>query len=40
MATLFKLGYTDGQNEPMYQNDTDMLNNYRHCYVIIITSSK
>lgn len=40
ITALLTLGYTDGQNEPMYQNDTDMLNNYRHCYIIIITSSK
>ena len=40
IATLFALRYTDDQNEPMYQNDTNILNNYSHCYVILMAGSK
>ena len=40
ITALLTLGYTYNQNEPMYQNDTNMLNNYRHCYVILMAGSK
>ncbi|ERI94182.1 hypothetical protein HMPREF1982_01194 [Clostridiales bacterium oral taxon 876 str. F0540] len=40
ITSILIIGYTDGHYEPMYQNDTNMLNNYRYCYVIIMTDSK
>lgn len=40
ISTLFALRYSGDQNEPMYQNDTNMINKYRHCYVILMAGSK
>lgn len=40
ITALLTLEYIDDQNEPMYQNDTNMLNNYSHCYVILMAGSK